>query len=122
MKSIDYYNGVDLEFPIRPSKPGSFDRNDPQNMRDFADRMEAYQERDVEYRADMVAYRAEVRGRRDDLMEDLGRNFDLTSAQTQVVFTKAWEDGHSSGITEVINLFGDFVDLIESFNNAVEGE
>ena len=119
MKSIDYYNGVDLEFPIRPSKPGAFDRNDPQSLRDFADRMEVYNERKDSYTRDLAAYRAKVRDRRDDLKEDLGTSFDLTASQTEVVFAKAWEDGHSGGVSEVINLFGELVDLVEAFNNAV---
>lgn len=119
MKSVDYYNGEDIDYPERPSKPGAFDRNDPQSLRDFADRMEVFNERKDSYNQEMVAYRAEVRGRRDDLKEDLGASFDLSAAQTEVVFAKAWEDGHSSGVSEVINLFGELVDFVEAFNNAV---
>jgi len=115
MKSIDYYSGVDLEFPIRPSKPGSFDRNDPQNIRDFADRMEAYLERDAEYRTEMVAYRETIKDRKNELCRDLGAQYNMNPAQAQLLFNKAWDDGHSAGIQEVVHNFDDLAQFVAAY-------
>ncbi len=39
----------------------------------------------------------------------------LTDAQFNAVFSKAWEDGHSSGYSEVLTCANNLIDLIKVF-------
>lgn len=118
LRDADYYAGRDLPYPTRPSKPFLPKDATPTEVRAYADALEAYNEAMVTYRDDMDAYNAGMRLRQSDLHVDLAAEYDLTPGQTAVIFSKAWEDGHSGGITEVINLFDELVDMVSRFNQA----
>jgi hypothetical protein len=121
LKSNNYYAGDDIQRPIRTSKPaGVFDRNDPQSLRDYADKMEAWQIVNAEYDLKIAAYRRSQQSRRNELQRDLGIENNLTMAQAGVLFNVAWEDGHSEGFYAVINRFEQLVEIIENFNRAGE--
>tara|TARA_R110000850_G_scaffold19968_1_gene59767 strand:+ start:227 stop:661 length:435 start_codon:yes stop_codon:yes gene_type:complete len=118
-KTNSYYAGNDIERPIRTSKPaGLFDRNDPQSLRDYADKMEAWQIVNAEYDLKIVAYRQDIRARQAELCNDLADENDMTVPQASVVFNVAWEDGHSEGFSAVIDRFEELAELIVNFNQA----
>jgi len=118
LKSADYYAGRDLVYPDRPRKPSMVGRNTPAEIRAYADELEAYEVAFAEARVKRDAYSAALRSRQEDLVLDLAGEYGLTSKQTAVLFSKAWEDGHSGGIQEVINLFDELVNIVLRFNNA----
>lgn len=80
------------------------------------------------YKADLIAYESELElwkkentahaqdaGRltaefKDDLIEELGINF---NPKRDLLFSKAWERGHGSGLHEVLNIAEDLVELIQ---------
>mgnify|MGYP003647059224 CR=1 FL=1 len=126
-KSNNYYAGDDIESPIRPPKPGVFDRNDPQSIRDYADRMEAWQIADAAYKVGLNAYRAQRQWRLAILRQDLAEENDMNIAQSTVLFDFAcgdaamdfaWEDGHSEAFSAVIDRFEQLVEIVENFNRA----
>jgi hypothetical protein len=120
-KTNSYYAGDDLELPVRPAKPsGGFDRNDPQSLRDHADRMEVWQDANDAFGLQIAAHRRSQQSRRNELQRDLGIENNLTMAQAGVLFNVAWEDGHSDGFYAVINRFEQLVEIIENFNQAGE--
>lgn len=118
LKSTDYYAGRDVAYPDRPSKPVVSDRESPAAIRAYADALEAYNEAMETYRADKDAYNATLRDRQAELVVDLAAEYDLSPDQATVIFRKAWEDGHSGGIGEVIMIFEELLDMVEAFNKA----
>jgi hypothetical protein len=118
LKTISYYAGDDIKMPTRLSKPGTFDRNDPQSLRDHADKIEEWQIVNAEYDLKIVAYRQDIRARQAELCNDLADENDMTVPQASVVFNVAWEDGHSEGFGAVIDRFEELAEIIENFNQA----
>ena len=118
LKSNEYYAGRDLVYPDRPSKPSMANRNTPAEIRAYADELELYEAAAAEARVKRDAYNAEMRARSDELAADLAAEYGLTEKQSAVLFSKAWEDGHSGGIQEVINYFDELVGIVLRFNDA----
>lgn len=119
LKSTDYYAGRDLIYPSPPAPPYMANRNTPAEIRAYADELEAYEAAMAEARVKRDAYNAALRSRQEELVLDLADEYGLTSKQSAVLFSKAWEDGHSGGIQEVINHFDELVGIVLQFNAAV---
>jgi hypothetical protein len=116
-KTNSYYAGDDIGIPVRPERPsGAFDRNSAQSLRDQADFVEAYDS----YNRLLKQRRPLVRARREELQRDLANENDMSMEQAAVLFTEAWEEGHSEGFNAVINRFEQLVEIIENFNQAGE--
>lgn len=118
MKDESYYAGRDLVHPTRPHRPTTQANANSKELREHADRLEAYEEAMETFKSEKAAYNAAIRARREELMYDLAADHNLTDAQARVLFNRAWEDGHSGGINEVIMIFYDLYDLVINFNSA----
>ena len=61
-------------------------------------------------------YRAQEAGLRVQLAAALAGEYasDLTARQQQIVFEKAWEDGHAYGYTEVENRYMDTMSFVDA--------
>lgn len=118
LKSTDYYAGRDLVYPDRPAKPSMANRNTPAEIRAYADELEAYEAAAAGARVKRDVYNAAMRARYDELAVDLADEYGLSKAKAAVLFSKAWEDGHSGGIQEVINHFDELVGIVLRFNDA----
>jgi hypothetical protein len=119
-KTNSYYAGDDIKMPTRLSKPGTFDRNDPQSLRDHADKIEEWQIVNAEYDLKIVAYRQDIQARKAELRYVLADENYMNIAQATVLFNVAWEDGHSEGFSAVIDRFEELAEIIENFNQAGE--
>lgn len=117
LKDVEYYSGDDLRYPDRPQKPVVKNRDDPASIRRYADKLESYYAAADKYRIDKQVYRDTIKERKQELMLDLAAENELSPAQAEVLFYKAWEEGHSGGISEVIDSFTSLVDLIAEFQN-----
>jgi len=42
----------------------------------------------------------------------------FTASQSEMIFQRAWEDGHANGYTEVCIHIEDLIDWLNDFNNA----
>lgn len=118
MKEMSYYEGRDLVYPTRVAKPFLKDRADVAAVRKYADDLEAYNSAAEGFNQELKAYRNEMSARQDTLVEDLAEQYGLTRAQADVLYAHAYADGHSSGLSEVVNLFDDLVTLVTDFQNA----
>lgn len=115
LKSPEYYSGSDIETPVRPTKPMLLDRDDPDQIREYADRMESYHKNKEKYNEGNHEYRKMLSKRRAELVEDLAEEHEITLGQAKAVFEVAWEDGHSSGVGEVIQRFEELVEMAEQY-------
>jgi hypothetical protein len=113
-----FYAGDDIETPIRPGKPVKFDRNDPQSIRGYADKMEEWIDEKELYDVHISAYRAAKQLRLDILRQDLAEENDMNIAQATVLFSAAWDDGHDEGFNSVIDRFEHLVEIVNNFNRA----
>jgi hypothetical protein len=51
------------------------------------------------------------------MLEESGAD-KFTPKQQAILYHKAWQDGHSSGYSEVLMHLQELVDLVDSFNEA----
>lgn len=116
LKTSDYYSGRDIDYPIRPIKPVVTDRESPAAIRDYADALESFNELMPAYNAAMTSYRKALAARKEELIADLADEYALSQTETEIIFAKAWDDGHSYGIEEVIGHFDDLYTMISRFN------
>lgn len=102
------------EYPIRPSKPhGKLET--PTNYREFADKMEEYEQAKAEFDRNY----AEVRKHNqtvDNLICDYirttsGLTTEVPVKSQQKVWDRAWSDGHSEGFWAVYQQLCELVEL-----------
>jgi hypothetical protein len=113
-----YYAAEDIKLPARPSKPVTFDHNDPQSLRDHADNMEAWQIAYDAYKLEVARLSDERSLRRNELCSQLAYENNMIVPQASLLFNLAWEDGRPDGVDSVIDRFEQLVELIIHFNLA----
>lgn len=107
-----FYNSK-LPYPSRPKGPNRVSERTANGYRRLADEVEAYEAALDEYRAAAALHRNDdarlVEQFRADLIEELG----LTEhPKANLLYAKAWEMGHSCGLSEVVNYAEDLVELV----------
>lgn len=114
---FDYYSGKDLPLrPPRPIRPVPLGRNvTPAQAREYADELEAYETDMVSYKEACNQYKNDVYARRLELRAKLRDDYDLSDAQCELLWNKAWADGHSEGLSHVVFLFDELYELASEF-------
>lgn len=119
-----YYELEDVDYPVRPGKPKiPAIKDGPEAFREYATKLEEWESLSAEYeskRKDIQKLRVE---RMQEFKEELFSLYAYagTSRETfDVIYQKAWEDGHSCGLYSVANcvneLCGFVDDIIKSIN------
>lgn len=107
----------ELPFPARPAKPSistlGKDKT-PADFRAHADTLECYERNMVKHQAQVANYQAD-RTRLETIWKEKLRNehSDLNDATFNACYSKAYEDGHSAGYSEVRNCMIDIADFAE---------
>jgi len=117
-EAIDIAKGKELVYPKRPTKPlqSHFDKNSS-GMRMYADKLE-------EYEKDFEVYTSEMKKYRDhknildsqivDFIKDFsGLNSIVPEQYRSKVYTYAYQQGHSSGYSEVAIILENLVEIFE---------
>jgi hypothetical protein len=112
---FDYYSGRDLTYPARPKRPTLAPKHTSQDARDYADAMEHFESALVNYHAEMSDYNTKTLAREQELKDTLRDVNDLNEDQFNLLWNFAWEEGHSAGLSEVVNRFEDYYDLVNQF-------
>jgi hypothetical protein len=119
---FDYYSGKDLTYPMRPKRPTLAAMHTSQDARDYADAMEQFESALVNYHAEMSDYNTKTMAREQELKDTLRNDYDLNEEQSNLLWNFAWEEGHearleghSAGLSEVVNRFEDYYDLVNQF-------
>ena len=72
-----------------------------------------------EYRTAQSAYRDETYNLHHVVFkEDLRQEYSHSQKIGDLIFDKAWEDGHSSGLSEVASYYGDISDFVDKIIEA----
>jgi len=113
--NFDYYSGADLRYPTKPTKP-SLGRN-PKSFeaRAYADALEYYERQLEGYQEDKSYYNDQMNLRLTELKTHLIGEYGITQAQMNVLWSYAWDDGHSAGLSEVVNYFDKFYSMASEF-------
>lgn len=113
MKDFAYYGGEGLTFPARPRKPTTPKTQSSENIRRYADELEVYEGLFEDYVALRKEYYKILNARDIEFRNDLHSEYcpELTDAVFNVIFNKAWEDGHSSGHYRVAELVEELADF-----------
>ena len=112
---FEYYSGRDLTWPARPKRPTLAPKHTSQDARDYADAMEQFESALVNYHAEMADYNTKTQAREQELKDRLRNHYDLNEDQFNLLWNFAWEEGHSAGLSEVVNRFEDYYDLVSQF-------
>jgi hypothetical protein len=65
-------------------------------------------------------YTRRINGRLFELKTRLRDDYDITEAQMHLLWTRAWEDGHSEGLRRAVAIFDELYDIASKFA-ALEG-
>lgn len=113
---FDYYSGRDLTYPKSPKKPWLNSRNpSADDAIDYAKALKQYEQAMVGYRELANAYNDQMNKRMKEFQDRLRDECDLSQAQFNLLWAKAWEDGHSAGLNEVFYHFEELYELATEF-------
>lgn len=103
----------EVPYPERPKKPVLTKGASPEEVREYADKLEAYNKGMVEYQ---TQWRLAQKGEADAVERfkiDLFKELDISNhPKREELFSLAWEYGHSFGFSEVYGHATDFVVLL----------
>ncbi len=105
-----------LVYPERLTKPKMPTFNvTPEVARKFADDLEAYNGSIDAVNAAKEAYRVDTnRLEREVLRADLAASYGLVDhPKEKMVWDKAWEHGHSNGLSDVLYWYDEFADMVK---------
>lgn len=117
---LNYYGGQDLVYPKTPIKPRLDPKADSTTAMAYARDLALYESEMKTYREQTQEYGHLCGQRLKELQDRLRDDYDLSQAQFDLLWNKAWEDGHSSGLHSVVYHFEELYDLASAFA-ALEG-
>ena len=100
-------------YPVKPKKPGMPRGTDPASYHMYADDLDAHNQLMDVYREDIVKWNKR-QGELDLVFKAdvLAENGLTGHPKADLVFSKAWEHGHSSGNNDVAYWVADLADLV----------
>lgn len=118
---FDYYSGADLKYPSKPTKPTLGRNPTAVDARAFADALEEYERAIESYKEDKSYYKHCVNARMREFHEKLMKDYGLCQQEFDIIWNKAWEDGHSYGLSEVYSHFNSLFDFVIEYNKSMKG-
>lgn len=101
-------------YPVRPDKPRIAPTASPVEFRNHADLLEKYDEQMTAFRVELAHYHAISAALEAEFKSDLEAYFGVSNhPKRDLLYHKAWERGHSAGLSEVANVYSDLVELIQ---------
>lgn len=115
MFDFDYFNGKDLEYPKRPSKPRlDYSNHESASARKYAADHEKYEDEMIIFREEVHEYAQAQLDK--EFGEALKKEFGpMTDEQFGVVWYHAWEQGHSEGLYRVAEIFEEYTEMCKEF-------
>lgn len=118
MKNFDYYNCHDLAFPVKPKAISLTSRNPSEDeIQKYLSKKSIYEIEMEKYNKTKDAYYAEQGKRIDEFWNDAREELGCMSYPDHVwgqCCTKAYEDGHSAGYSEIFNYLAEITCFVDS--------
>ncbi len=106
-----YINKMDS--PVRPKKPFLAHRASSKEVREYAILLEQYENSLLAYKNFEQAYRKEDARLIELFKEDLFKEYRVKdSVKAEKIYSKAWEEGHSDGLSQVEWHFEDIIAFV----------
>jgi hypothetical protein len=109
---FEYYSGKHLSYPTKPRKPSPPHRPIAIEARAWADALEEYEREMKSYDEDLSWYRRESGRLHTEFMDKLKKDYGLSDKPFDLIWSKAWERGHSAGLQEVYHEFDDLFEFL----------
>lgn len=112
--ALDFAKEFYLPYPEKPAKPSINSKATSIEARQYADSLEGFEKRMVQYEKMKNAYSEsehQVSGIIEQYIKDLAGFNNLPEKSKEKVWSKAWSDGHSSGYNQVYYCLCELVDL-----------
>lgn len=104
---------VKIDYPARPSKPVLPKNATSAQAREYADLLAAYETAGDSFNASREAYRAEENRLYAKFREDVEAEYNMAGhPKAQKLWDKAWERGHSEGLSQVLWWYDDLHELV----------
>lgn len=101
-------------YPEKPRKPFLSKNATADEFRRHADALEAYDQAMVGYRAEVAEYNRKTAELESEFQEDLEAYYEMKGhPKAGLLYWKAYERGHSGGMSEVANEYSDLVELVK---------
>ena len=114
----NYFSGNDLTYPVRPRKPVLQANATSADALVYANELAAYEAAMVDYNAARESYNVASGARMLEFKARVKSDYRLNDAEFDVLWSRAWEDGHAYGLSEVISHFDDYYDMAMAFVKA----
>jgi len=119
---FDYYDGKHLKSPVKPTKPTIGRSPSSIEARAFADALEEY-ERDFKgYEEDKRFYQSQVSALYREFLDKLKADYGLSDEEFDVIWSEAYDRGHSYGLSEVASHFDSLYDFALKYAATAKGK
>jgi len=111
---IEYYYGQDLKCPTEPLKPILSKNANSAQVLVYAKKLAEYEVKEQKYKKELAKYTSAMNKREDEFKSDLFEEFEMTNhPNVEKIYSRAWSEGHSSGLQSVHDEFSSLVDLVK---------
>jgi len=102
-------------YPVQPCRPPILGpAASPAEHREYADKLEAYERELVQFRLDKDAWHTRDGEFHEQFQKDLEAHYEMTGhPKAQLLYSKAYERGHSGGWHEIACVYSDLVELVK---------
>lgn len=108
---FDYYRGTDLIVPVKPVKPTLGRNPSALEARAFADALEEYEREFRAYEENRGYYQHTVNARAREFEDKLKKDYGLNDDEFAVIWSEAYDRGHSGGFHEIYSEFDSLYDF-----------
>jgi len=109
---FEYYDGRYLKYPTKPSKPTLGRNPTAVDARAFADAFEEFEREYAGYIEDKNFYNSQASARMNEFQDKLMKDYGISQKGFDVIWNKAYSDGHSGGLEEVYSRFDSLYDFL----------
>jgi hypothetical protein len=117
---FDYYRGEDLRAPVKPVKPVLGRNPTAIDARAFADALEEYEREFRSYEEDKSYYQHQMSARHREFEDTLQKDYALDDSEFSVIWSEAYDRGHSGGLQEVYGEFDRLFDFAVKYAETVK--
>lgn len=112
---FDHYSGAHLISPKKPTKP-TLERNPSAiEARAFADALEEYEREFKGYEEDKRWYQSQKSALMQDFKDKLKKDYALSDEEFDIIWSEAYDRGHSRGLEGVYSHFDSVHDFAERY-------
>ena len=116
---FDYYSGRHLVYPAKPSRPSIGRSASAIEARAYADALEHY-ERELEgYEEDKSYYHSQMSALDREFEEKLRSDYAMSKDEFDVIWSEAYDRGHSAGLEEVVSHFDSLYEFAKKYTSVM---